>query len=113
MSNKHRNQQVHSGAAGQQPVRPVSVPAQEPPPVPVEARESAKPGNPAPVPPPPPPAWQGRIAEVNARLDDRYTILPDTWLSQRMRKQVMTARELQRLGFDPRRFVNLGLIAKV
>lgn len=122
MSNKHRhNQPVRSGATGQQPDRPVSVPT----PAPVAAqddsteiqsvafvdpRESPKPEEP---PPPPLPAWRSRVQATADELATPYKVVPGTWLSKRTRKTIMTARELQRLGFDPKRFVKMGLVAKV
>lgn len=122
MSNKHRFQPVRSGAAAGQAVRPVSLPA-NPKPVeatpPVAAEEPREAPMPEPVPDPVPPletfrpAWADRIEKVKAGLDERFTIVADTWLAKRTRKPEMSARELQRLGYNVQQFLKLGLIAKV
>lgn len=56
------------------------------------------------------PAWHARIAKKEAKLAQRYEVVPGTPFARRMKKKILTGRDLTRGNLRVERMIKLGWI---
>lgn len=63
--------------------------------------------------PPEEPLWVGIEAEKKRHLDERFLIVPGSWLSRNFKAAETTGRDLVRMGHRIERLEALGIIARI